>query len=145
MIIIDKMDIKNNEFYCEHCNYISNDKYNYSRHLNSNKHKKTTMININIEDIDDKPENENILFIEKKNKIKSYKCKCGKKYKHQPNLIRHKKTNCKYKKNDENKLNNLIDDKGIINYKELIVILTNENIQLKNMLNEIIEKYNVNN
>lgn len=134
MIIIDKMDIKNNEFCCEECNYSSNDKYNYTRHLNTNKHKKSIIKN----DIIKIEEKEEIISTEKNNKIKSYKCKCGKKYKHQPNLTRHKKTNCKIKKDGE--LNKLTDDKNIINYKEIILMLTNENIQLKKNINELIEK-----
>jgi hypothetical protein len=61
------------QYTCELCNYITNDKRDYGKHLNTTKHK-------------------NIISENNDNQIKSYTCFCGKVYKHAPSLCKHKKT-----------------------------------------------------
>lgn len=142
------MDIKINEdklnskFYCVMCDYLACDKYNYTRHLSTKKHKRIIIQN---EEKEGKEVNEDAKKIDKndeiftiKKKVKKYKCKCGKKYKHQPNLIRHKKTNCKLKENIENKLIEKTENET--NYKEIIMELINENKTLTKTLCELVPK-----
>jgi len=112
---------KNNKFYCEKCYYLACDKYNYTRHLNSNKHKIITIQNNTINDNDE---------------LKYCICKCGKKYKHQTNLIRHNKTNCKLNKEI---INEIIEKGDETIYKEIIIALMNENKNLKKNINKPIE------
>jgi hypothetical protein len=148
------MDIKNNEvkllkkFYCDICDYLACDKYNYTRHMSTQKHKKITVQN---EAKEENAANEASKKIEKneeklliKKNIKRFKCDCGKKYKHQPNLTRHKKTNCKLKENSESmKLieNELIEKKeNEISYKEMIMTLINENKEMRKVISELVPK-----
>ena len=69
------------KFVCEKCNYNCNKKGDFNRHLLTAKHKR---------------------LMETNNYIKntSYDCVCGKSYKHQSSLSKHKKT-CKNKNPDE--------------------------------------------
>lgn len=151
------MDIEKKEakvklkFYCDNCDYLACDKYNYNRHLSTLKHKKVIIQNeeneakeVN-EDIKKNKKNEELLIFKKQNK--KYKCKCGKTYKYQPNLIRHKKTNCKFEeKNDENKPNQLIEKKeNEISYKEMIMTLINENKEMRKTISELVPKVGNNN
>ena len=119
-----------NKFMCEYCNYIACDKYNYNRHLNTTKHIKNK-IKINNEISQDCDINDKTLST---NKYKEYKCKCGKIYKHQPNLTRHKKTNCKY-----NLIGNIETSKNEKKFKETILKLIYENIKLKQQISELIQ------
>ena len=120
--------ILNNKFYCELCEYLACDKYNFTRHLLTKKHEKSKIIKNNIFENEENKIDEPYKL--KNNKQKWYRCKCNKKYKHQTNLNRHKKTNCKYFKNDE-------DIQNVLNYKELIIKLVNENNKLKNIINDL--------
>lgn len=132
---IDKNDDKmNNKFYCVVCDYLACDKYNYTRHLSTIKHKRFIFQN---KEKETNEENEDFIKIDKNNetfvikkKSKKYNCICGKKYKHQPNLIRHKKT-CKFKENT---------NKVCVNHEELIIMLVNENNELKKQIIELLNK-----
>ena len=64
------------KFYCEKCDYYSNNRYDYNKHIQTRKHNAK---NANCDAI---PKN-------------VYKCPCGKTYKQQPSLSRHKKK-CAY-------------------------------------------------
>lgn len=141
------MDIKKNEdklnkFYCDKCDYLACDKYNYTRHLSTQKHKKIIIQNEANEAIEENEANikvnknsENIII---KKRMKQYKCICGKKYKHQPNLIRHKKTNCKLKEKVENKI--IEKSENETDYKELIMTLINENKEMRKTISELVPK-----
>jgi hypothetical protein len=141
------MDIKKNEdklnkFYCDKCDYLACDKYNYTRHLSTQKHKKIIIQNEANEAIEKNEANikvnknyENIII---KKRMKQYKCICGKKYKHQPNLIRHKKTNCKLKEKVENKI--IEKSENETDYKELIMTLINENKEMRKTISELVPK-----
>ena len=63
-----------NEFYCENCNFICSKKSDYTRHLNTAKHKNRTILNTKA------PKN-----------ATKYLCECGKEYKARNSLWYHKK------------------------------------------------------
>ena len=64
-----------NEYKCERCNYSTKYAQNFKRHINSSKHKKNICAPID--------------------GIKKYVCECGKKYKFQSGLAKHKHK-CKF-------------------------------------------------
>ena len=149
------MDIKYNEekyllkFYCKKCDYLACDKYNFTRHLATLKHKKVIIQNEENEENEaneaSKKNNKNdeIFIIKKQNK--NYKCKCGKKYKYQPNLIRHKKTNCKLKEKITNPTELIEKKENEISYKEMIMTLINENKEMRKTISELVPKVGNNN
>lgn len=135
-------------FYCDYCDHFSYRKYNFERHLLSTKHKRYKK-DYKIEHIEVNGVSQKI--ITKHNE--QYDCECGKKYNHQTNLIRHKKTNCKLKDKNEsindiekdNKIkfieNELIEKKeNEINYKEMIITLINENKEMRKTISELVPK-----
>ena len=91
---------KNPQYNCVKCNFMTINKKDYNRHLNTNKHK-----NIDIDDI----HKTETIEIDNKN---IYQCKCGKSYKHAPNLYRHKKTcsnnSFKFNKNEKNEFTDFL-------------------------------------
>ena len=148
-----------NKYYCETCDHYSYRKYNFERHLLSSKHKKFKH-DYKIEYIGVKGASQKIFI--KKNQ--NFDCECGKKYKHQTNLIRHKKINCKLnntkiienneliKKCENNELiekcenNELIEKKeNEINYKEMLMTLINENKEMRKTISELVPKVGNNN
>jgi len=118
------------KFYiCENCNYKSKNKSDYNIHCLTIKHKKLTNAkNTNVI-------SENLAKIE-------YKCCCGKIYKHQSSLSKHKKI-CNFNKEEqiiecgENKdeLKSLII-KIMTDSSEKMNFLMNENKELRNQLKE---------
>ena len=62
-------------FYCESCDFNTSRKSQYDRHLATDKHKKLQQQST------------------QEKEVKTYECKCGKKYKHSSTLYAHKK-NC---------------------------------------------------
>lgn len=110
---------------CDNCDFITSNKKDYRRHINTNKHKKLT------EAINNNP------FTPKE-----YKCKCGKIYKHAPTLSRHKKKcdliNPKKIKEDE-KTEDL--EKPIEKKNELIELLITQNNQLHELLIKQSQEY----
>ena len=69
------------EFYCKNCDYLAKRKSDFNKHLQSIKHNDTNK------------------------HLKKHICECGREYKHNQNLYRHKKT-CNYKKNKEHNFEN---------------------------------------
>src|SRR5438132_1311169 len=65
------------KYSCKTCNYETDDKSNFNKHLKSTSHNK--LIKLVSEDANDKVP-------------RSYDCKCGKKFSHPSSLSRHKKT-----------------------------------------------------
>jgi hypothetical protein len=110
---------KSSEFNCEICEYITDNKKDYSKHLLTSKHYKLT---------------NNLQYIPKipKNQNQKYICKCGKEYSHRQSLYTHNKKcaiqiNTKAEENsDEN-----VDYKMIY---ELFKIQLHENKELKEIL-----------
>ena len=86
---MNKMENSNSEIYtCKICNYNTDRKFNYKQHLETKKHKELT----------------------------EFKCKaCGKYYKHDSSLSRHRKE-CIPHINSKNNVTYIsIDENGIIN------------------------------
>jgi len=69
-------------FNCEKCNFSTNNKKDFSRHILTPKHKKLINTNENIP-------------------LKEHYCNCGKIYKHMSSLCKHR-NNCTFTKNPEN-------------------------------------------
>jgi len=109
---------KPKEFFCKNCNFITYNKKDYSRHIVTKKH----IVNTN-----------QCFSIEKPEKT-PYKCICGKIYKENSGLWRHKKV-CKF---DENENNTLIE-KSQDNNDKLIEYLMKENKEIKEMILEIVK------
>tara|TARA_X000000950_G_scaffold267681_1_gene344425 strand:+ start:881 stop:1801 length:921 start_codon:yes stop_codon:yes gene_type:complete len=125
-----KVRKKNIKFHCSYCDYNTERKSQYERHLATLKHQK-------LADTTNQQQNttEKVHFV----------CNCGKIYNHRASLYNHKKK-CFY--NDELKLEP--------NYRELIMKLINENHELRNtvllenkelrnQINEMIPKIGNNN
>ena len=125
-------------FNCEFCHYIAYKKYNYERHCATGKHKM-----IQNDSISSKNEQKRATC-----KISTlYDCECGKKYKHMTNLTRHKKINCKLTILKNNELSQLdkIHEYQDINYKEMVVMLINENKEMRKTITDLVPKIGNNN
>ena len=81
------------KFYCEKCNFTCSYKYYWDRHIITPKHTNDKKGYKNLGNLGNLENNE----INKEPKI--YECKCGKKYKYQTGLSRHK-PNCDVCKSD---------------------------------------------
>jgi len=71
-------------FRCNFCDYECSNKYNFNKHLTTDKHKILTNTDPKV--------------------AKNYKCECGKEYKHKQSLTTHKKI-CKFLEKQENNNN----------------------------------------
>lgn len=96
-------------FFCDACDFKCSKQSNYNKHLLTRKHQILT--NPNKKMPDDNTE---------------YKCICGKKYKHESSLCAHKKICDFHEKKTENK------NEGEL--KDVIMVMMNENKELRNML-----------
>ena len=117
-----KMDSENNvyKYVCEKCNFKTCNKYNYSKHILSLKHKKQEMDSEKCE--------------------KMYYCNCGKKYKYDTGLYKHKKK-CQGEKKEDIVL--IPDNKD--DMKELVLKLINQNSELQKTIHDLIPKVGNNN
>jgi len=97
-------------FFCEKCEYITNNKKDFSKHILTSKHKNET--------------NETNL----KQKFYQYECNCGEFFNSRTTIWRHKKK-CNGNKNEE----------SISSDKDLIMMLIKDNSELKNMMMEVIK------
>jgi hypothetical protein len=118
-----KMDSEKNvyKYVCEKCNFKSCNKYNFSEHISSLKHKKQEMDSEKCE--------------------KMYHCNCGKKYKYDTGLYKHKK-NCQGEKKEKN---TIIQSDNKDDMKDLVFKLINENQELRKTITEMIPKMGNNN
>ena len=74
------------KYECKMCYFLSSNKTNYNKHLETIKHKKQVILTERMLKLQhDKPSAKHII----ENK---YMCKCGKKYKHKQSLYNHRKT-----------------------------------------------------
>jgi hypothetical protein len=119
MEINDFYPKKTHEFVCEKCHFITSNKKDYSRHIVTKKH----IIN-----------HSQCISIEKTQK-NPYKCICGKIYKDNSGLWRHKKV-CEF--DEQNQKNNIIE-KSDNNNDKLIEYLMKENKEIKEMILEIVK------
>jgi len=104
-------------FECKKCDYITNNKKDYNKHLLTSKHQKLT----------------NNLQNEDKVPNQKYICKCGKEYLHRQSLYNHNKKCIATNNINESNNETNIDYKMIY---ELFKIQLNENKELKKMLVE---------
>jgi len=112
------MDNKKTHF-CEPCKFQTNNRADYVRHCNTNKH---FMRCKNINGVEDNKKTQ-------KNAL-PYSCDCGKKYKFHSGLCKHKKicVNIKNKNTNNNETNSIND------YKDIIIQLLEENKEFKSVL-----------
>jgi hypothetical protein len=114
------------QFYCEICDYITSNKKDYNKHINTIKH------------------NSNVFQSQspqKSQKIPILECLCGKKYKDYSGLWRHKKK-CNLLTNENNQTPNNINENEPDKKDELINYLIKENQEFKSLILEIVKKDN---
>jgi hypothetical protein len=122
------------KFECDICNYNTDSKKDFSKHLTTDKHKKMS-----------KSQKESDIFNQSEinssdNKpIKKYNCNCGKSYNHRQNLCVHRK-NCNFKNIQDD--SNIFEKINDTNYKEIILKLILQNNILQNIVVEQQEKLN---
>ena len=109
-----------NFFECKICDYNTIKRTNYNRHILSAKHKM----------VQNGTKNEQKRA---QNIMQSFRCKCGKEYKHKSHLYRHKST-CNFK---EEYNNSIISNKVIENKDKMINKLIDENRDLTNKIVEL--------
>lgn len=117
------MDNKKTHF-CEHCFFYTNNRADYVRHCKTNKHLLTCKNTIAL--MDNKKTQKNAL---------PWSCECGKKYKFQSGLCKHKNI-CNFinMKEDLSNNNEYETRKDSKEYKELIIKLLEENKEFKSVL-----------
>lgn len=114
----NKNDLAN--FFCEKCEFSSNKKFDYNRHLATSKHKTIT----------------DVYTKSVAPALRKYTCNCGKEYSYRQSLCVHRK-NCTNKENEivseKDMLKNLLEEskqlKLIVHYLQEIVKINNLNIQ----------------
>lgn len=109
------------EFICQNCNYNTDIKSNYIKHLKTQKHLSSC--------VDNKTD---------EYKQKNYECECGNIYKHRQSLNKHK-NKCKIENDD--KL--IVYDENNINYKDMFLQLLQKADTLHNLIieqNKIIQE-----
>jgi len=126
--IKDTMDTSNeqktsNNFSCEKCDYITSSKYNYERHISTDKHKR---IHFGLSGGEFFEQNE------QNNYKKKFKCICGNIYKFSQGLSKHKK-NCSYINNINDHYKNEGDLKILTN---LVLDVVKQNQELVSLNNE---------
>ena len=72
-------------FYCEFCDYITSKKANYDKHITTPKHQRMT---------EDYIGGQKVAKSSQKVASQTFKCECGKIYKHRQGLWKHKKKCC---------------------------------------------------
>jgi hypothetical protein len=121
------------KFYCKFCDFGSNNKTDYNMHIMTNKHKRLILA-----------KNTNVISQNLAKNI--FMCECGKVYKHQSSLCKHK-LKCMYQKDNNDDNNDDYNEESADDMKGLIVkimkdnsekmnFLINENNDLKNQLKE---------
>ena len=114
--MINKKKSKNSENYnCKLCDFTCSKLSNYKIHLQTNKHKNKE---------NDKNDNKKML-----DNAENFKCECGKIYKFQSGLCRHKKT-CNYKKS--NISCEVIEEN--LDYKAMFLHVIKENNEFKEIM-----------
>jgi len=123
---------KNPSFFCEKCNFITNNKKDYRRHLSTSKHARLCENNDNTTE-----------FPLKTQKHKQFICLCGKEYNDRAGLWRHKK---KCQETEEEEVKKEIEEikkEENTNDKELLTFLLKENQEFKKMILDLASKTNV--
>lgn len=110
-----------NEYKCERCNYSTKYAQNFKRHINSSKHKKKVCAPID--------------------GIKKYVCECGKKYKFQSGLSKHKHK-CKFVFEEKLQIKTTEKDEEIEQLKAAIAEIKLQQKQDQNTHTTILEAVN---
>ncbi len=114
---------KNIKYECYLCQFVTFNKKDYTRHINTIKHKKTI--------------DPTIIY----NYVQKYfNCKCGKSYKHASTLSRHKKK-CNYNEESDVEIYQKNKDLDESTNNELIKALINQNNQLQELLLKQSQEY----
>jgi len=121
------------KYECKMCYFLSCNKTNYNKHLETIKHKKQVILTERMLKLQhDKPSAKHII----ENK---YMCKCGKKYKHKQSLYNHRKTCNGLSEEVHKQLNEQVQEKVneklIEFYKTELKELRKENSELKKVTN----------
>ena len=112
-------------FHCKLCDYTSSKKYDYNKHLSTDKHK--------IRENDSKMvENDSDLSP----KVAHFECLCGNKYKYESGYYRHKKKCTKH----INQENNMSEAEVALKYQEKLDHLTNVVLNVVNQNNELTKR-----
>lgn len=135
--MLTDIDIKNSEktprYSCDFCDFKSSNRNDYKRHLATDKHWRLT-------DID----------IKNSKKLQTFLCSCGRVYKYRQSLSAHKKKCQKISEpavSETSMVTSSQTEEGSvkkpeeeINYKELLMILVNENKEMRKTISEIIPR-----
>ena len=129
-----------NKYNCKKCYFITCKKTDYTRHLETQKHKNNKNDDLLMTDDDFKNEKN-----EKNEKI--YYCQCGKKYKYKQGIHVHRKK-CNFKNsltdinenNQETALTTTIKEESDISYKTMFLDMMKQNKELQNAICEMIPK-----
>ena len=129
-----------NKYNCKKCYFITCKKTDYTRHLETQKHKNNKNDDLLMTDDDFKNEKN-----EKNEKI--YYCQCGKKYKYKQGIHVHRKK-CNFKNsltdinenNQETALITAIKEESDISYKTMFLEMMKQNKELQNTICEMIPK-----
>jgi hypothetical protein len=129
---IAKSQKKRKKYECKSCDYYTYNKYDFTKHNDTIKHKNNQMA-INVCDL--------AISLEEKSQNKIFMCNiCNKEYKDNSGLWKHKKK-CKIKKYDNE--NNICQDETktgeIEELKTFMQYLMKENSEMKNIMMEIIK------
>lgn len=132
----DKIKEKNSQkvaqnFYCKICDYNTSKKTNYDKHIITHKHQRMT---------EDYIGGQKVAKSSQKVASLTFKCECGKKYKHRQGLWKHKKT-CFDNYVDDEFPDDIHVKKNIklsepIADKDLIMMLIKDNNELRKMMME---------
>jgi len=116
-----KMSKTSDDFYCKNCDYKCCKKYNFDRHLSTDKHKNTHFgYNVSILDTQN----------EQNEQPTHFTCECGKQYKYSQGLSKHKKK-CNYE-NKEPIFDTADGDVKILTNMVLEVVKQNQELMLQN-------------
>lgn len=128
-----------NKFECNLCQYNTYNKYDFSKHLDTKKHKlrqnntNSYQNNTNLSQTAILSQTENTIdnfYCDKKEQLDTHSCECGKSYKHKSNFYAHRKK-CK---SQENEL--MVYDEKNINYKEMFFKLLEKTDMIQNLFIE---------
>ena len=121
------------EFVCICCDYNTSDKKDYTKHINTAKHKNNTNVDIVLTNIEEKSANINT-NINTNTKTKTNEivivCNCGKKYKSRQGLYAHKKK-CGSLENE--KMGNATNNQLTLT-NDLIIKLLNDNKEMREII-----------
>ena len=116
-----KVAINRKIYICKNCDYNTCNKYDYNKHNATDKHKKMTNVDINVDNI--------VAEV-----ATSYICNCGKEYKYRQSLSMHKK------KCQQSFAQLVKNADANLNANDLIMALLNDNKEMKKIIMELIPK-----